>query len=81
MWENTEGALNNGQSRETGNIGYTKRRQSKQKHNTIGVGHHYTHTNTNNVMIMNCEKEIVCLPFLVHNAQYMFNLSTLYFVF
>ena len=25
----------NGQSRETGNIGYTRRRQKKQKHNTI----------------------------------------------
>ena len=23
--------------------------QTKQKHNTIYVGHHYTHTNTNNV--------------------------------
>ena len=34
----------NGQSRETGNIGYTK-----QKHNIICVGHHYTQTNTNNV--------------------------------
>jgi hypothetical protein len=40
---------NNGQSRETGNIGYTKRRQTKQKHNTICVGHHYTQTNTYNV--------------------------------
>jgi hypothetical protein len=35
-----------GQSRETGNIWYTKR---KQKHNTIRVGHHCTQTNTNNV--------------------------------
>jgi len=47
--ENTEGAINNGQSRETGNIGYTRRRQIKQKHNTICVGHHYTQTNTNNI--------------------------------
>jgi hypothetical protein len=39
----------NGQSRETGNIGYTRQRQTKQKHNTICVGHHYTQTNTNNV--------------------------------
>ena len=31
--ENTEGAIKNGQSRETGNIGYTRRRQTKQKHN------------------------------------------------
>jgi len=32
--ENTEGAIKKGQSRETGNIGYTRRRQkNKQKHN------------------------------------------------
>ena len=47
--ENTEGAIKNGQSRETGNIGCTRGRQTKQKHNTICVGHHYTETNTNNV--------------------------------
>jgi len=45
--ENTEGAIKNGQSRETGNIGYTIRK--KQKHNTICVGHQYTQTNTNNI--------------------------------
>jgi len=43
MLENTEGTMKNGQSRETGNIGYT---QTKQKHNTIYVRHHYTQTNT-----------------------------------
>ena len=32
---------------ETVNIGYTRRRKTKQKHNTICVGHHYTQTNTN----------------------------------
>jgi hypothetical protein len=32
--------------RETGNIGYTRRRQTKQKHNTIWVGRHYPQTNT-----------------------------------
>ena len=32
------------QSRETGNIGYTR-----QRHNTICVGHHNMQTNTNNV--------------------------------
>ena len=32
-----------------GNIGDTRRRPIKQKHNTICVGHHYTQTNTNNV--------------------------------
>ena len=38
-----------GQSRETGNIEYTRRRQTKQTHNTICVGKHYTQINTNNV--------------------------------
>jgi hypothetical protein len=28
---------------------YTRRKQAKQKHNTICVEHHYTETNTNNV--------------------------------
>jgi len=42
-------AVKNGQSRETGNIGHTRRRKTKQKHNTICVGHHYTQTNTNNL--------------------------------
>jgi hypothetical protein len=37
------------QSRETNNKGYTRRRQTKQKHNTIRVGHHYTQAITNNV--------------------------------
>ena len=46
---NTEGTLKNGQSKETGNIWYTRRRQTKQKHNIISVGHHYTQTTTNNV--------------------------------
>jgi len=27
----------------------TRRKQTKQKHNTICVGHHYAQTNTNNV--------------------------------
>jgi len=38
-----------GQSRETGNIGYTKRRKTKQKQNTLCIGQHYTQTNINNV--------------------------------
>jgi hypothetical protein len=33
----TEGGIKNGQSREAGNIGYTRRRQK----NTICVGHYY----------------------------------------
>ena len=36
--ENTEGAVKSGQSRETGNKGYIKRKKTKQKHNTICVG-------------------------------------------
>jgi len=27
--------------RETGNLGYTRRRKTKQKHSTICVEHHY----------------------------------------
>ena len=41
MLENTEGTIKNGHSRDTGNIGYTRRRQTKQRH--------YTQTDTNNV--------------------------------
>ena len=40
--ENTEGAIKNGQSDETVSIGYTRRRQAKERHNTICVVHHYT---------------------------------------
>ena len=32
MSENTERAIKNGQSRETGNIGYTRQRQTKHIH-------------------------------------------------
>jgi hypothetical protein len=42
-------AIKNGPFRETGNIGYTRRRNPKEKHNTICVGHHHMKTNTNNV--------------------------------
>jgi hypothetical protein len=49
MLENTEGAIKKGQYKETGKIGYTRRRKRKQKHNTICVGHHYAQTNTTNV--------------------------------
>ena len=34
MLENTEVAIKNGQSRETGNIGHIRQRKIKQKHNT-----------------------------------------------
>ena len=36
--------ISKGQSRETGNIGYARRRKTKQKHNTICVGHHCMQT-------------------------------------
>jgi len=35
----------NGQCRETGNIGYTRRRKKKQKKTSQYVGHQYTQTN------------------------------------
>jgi len=35
MLENTDGAIKNGQSRYTGNIGYTRRRKTNQSHNAI----------------------------------------------
>ena len=44
MLENTEGTNKDGQSRGTGNIGYTRQRKTKQKHNTICAGHHYAQT-------------------------------------
>ena len=52
MLENTEGVIKKkGESRETGNIGYTRRRQTKQKYNMICIGHHYTQTNKNNAIM------------------------------
>jgi hypothetical protein len=48
MHEINVGAIRKGKPRETSNIEHTRRRQTKQKHNTICVGHYYTHTNTNN---------------------------------
>ena len=41
----TKGGIKNSQSREAGNIGYTRRRQK----NTICVGHYYAQRNTNDV--------------------------------
>ena len=40
MSEKTEGAIKNGESIETGNPVHRKRWKTKQKHNTICVGHH-----------------------------------------
>ena len=48
MLENTELEIKNQQSIETGNTWYTRRRKTKQKHNAICVGYHYTQTNANN---------------------------------
>ena len=42
--ENTAGTIKNGESREAVNIVYTRRRKTKQKHNTICVGHHSAQT-------------------------------------
>ena len=57
MLENTEGAINQKWTRiPTGQLKIdnpeklaTRRGKTKQKHNTICVGHHNTQTNTNNV--------------------------------
>jgi hypothetical protein len=54
MLEKTEGTIKNEQSRETGNIGYTRHRTTtnktkKTKKNTICVRHLYAQTNTTNV--------------------------------
>ena len=40
MLENTEWAIKNGQSRKTDNIRYIRRRNTKQKLNSICIGHH-----------------------------------------
>ena len=39
--ERRRGKRDHGQYRETGNIGYTRRKEAKQKHNTICVEHHF----------------------------------------
>ena len=44
--EKTDGAMKNGQSRENGNIGYARRRKTKQKHSALDTTH--TEANTNN---------------------------------
>jgi hypothetical protein len=47
MLGNTEETIKNGHSRETGSTGHTRRRKTKQKHNTTCIGDHYTQPNTN----------------------------------
>jgi len=49
MLENTAGPINNGQSKETDRIGYTRRKQEKQIRIAICVGHQFTQANTYNV--------------------------------
>jgi hypothetical protein len=46
MLKNTEGEIKKGQ---TGNIGYTRLRKTKQNLNTICVGHHCSQALTHNV--------------------------------
>ena len=46
---NTDEVIRNEQTIETGSIGYTSRRQTKQKHNTTRVVHHYPQTNTTSI--------------------------------
>jgi hypothetical protein len=72
MLENTEGTIKKGQSRETGNIGYTRRRKTKQKHNTICAGHHCKQTNTNNVN----KTWAIQYPNIVFNAEMVTDITT-----
>jgi hypothetical protein len=46
--ENTEEAIKNGQSRETVNVGYTRRRQTQQKQNMLLDTTMHTKNPTNN---------------------------------
>lgn len=43
MLENSAAAIKNGQSRETGKKGHTRRRQTKGKYNTIYLRRKQTH--------------------------------------
>ena len=38
-------------SEKAGSIVYTRQRKTKQKHNTICLGHHHAQTNTNDVLL------------------------------
>jgi hypothetical protein len=69
-FDNTEGAIKSGQSRETDNIEYTRRRKTKQKHNTICVRHHYTQANTNNVNKTWALLQTITTPFKVIGNLY-----------
>jgi len=51
--------MKNGQSRETGNIGYTRQRKTKQKHSALDTTH--TEANTNNATGGKDERSIVVM--------------------
>ena len=57
------GSIKNEQSRETGNIGYTRRIQTKQKHNTKYVGHHCTQTNQSVIGVLTQKEQGHVIPF------------------
>ena len=40
-----------GQSRKSGNTDQTRRRKTKQRHNTVHVGHNYVETNTKYILL------------------------------
>ena len=46
---NTEGAIKNGQSKETGEGVYMTQNKAKKQHICVGQSHHYAQANTNNV--------------------------------
>jgi len=46
---NTEGAIQIENEVKLATVGYTRRRQTKQKHNTLYDGHQYTQAHTYNV--------------------------------
>ena len=54
MLENNEGAIQNGQSRETGNIGYkqTQAEDKQNQKNTISVGHFFFLYNHNECIVL-----------------------------
>ena len=63
MLEDTEGAIKKGQSRGTGNIRYTKRKETKQKHNTI------YQTDKNNVHYV--FDELLSIDCCLHRTLYL----------
>jgi hypothetical protein len=58
----------NGQSRANGNIGYTRRRKTKQKH-SICVGQLYAQTSTNNLYVAPMLKSSLQILFSRHHKM------------